>query len=454
MTDEFSLARSEKLTALYTRYRETLDSIAVGGRWMPYRWWTLPDRLNAEWMAYSQMLGEYASELANIINDLTHHVHRLRAWDQIVATLDDNDKHEASHEFIEMLGTVAMGQPYAIKSRFAFAAGHLSHQANQAIDGSGWNDDFPSFNLYLNDIEPYCSQWKRYRAFKLKVEPIAGKKFKRASDDFRNAYNHGFSSRFLVGMTGVVKRIAKGGAVSYAFGGNEPLGTGEIADLLEVERDHCYAAFDAFQRLVEEQVAAIVAVEGGGTPVSGGRAPEPPRSGDLLQFNPESGTILFEGRKVGSTEYANGATRVAFSIEYEAVDGDWVVPLSWLAYGLRLAGLDRRPAIVFEASTDADDIEPVAASGPILLVEKTLRLDGYVWQFHKSDADPWPSPLHGHDYERGLVIDGITGQIYDKATGTEVFKLKRKPLEELHQQIRASKDLATIAAQHLPPPQP
>ncbi|MDW9502255.1 integrase [Sinorhizobium meliloti] len=271
MTDEFNSVQSEKLCKLYSRYREALDQAPTDGQWMPYRWWTLRDELNVCWMTYSQMLNEYASELANIINDLTHHVNRLRAWDKVVVALDVDEKLDAAHEFVDMLGTVAMGLPYAIKSRFAFAAGHLCHQANLAADGERWKDDFPTKNLYLNDIEPYCAKWRRYRGFKLRVEPIAGRNFKEASADFRNVYNHGFSSRFLIGMTATVKRIAKGGSVSYAFGGNEPLGVGEVANLLEIERNHCYQAFDAFQRLVKEQIAAIAAVQAGGTAASGGR---------------------------------------------------------------------------------------------------------------------------------------------------------------------------------------
>ncbi len=274
MTDQFSRDRSEKLVRLYKGYRTALDGTPVGGKFMKYRWWTLPNPLNAAWMAYSQMLGEYATELANIINDLTNHVHRLRAWDTVLAGLDDADKHEVSHEFIDTLGTVGLGLPYAIKSRFAFAVGHLSHQANQAADGRDWIDDFPDKNLYLNDIEPYASQWKKYRAFKLILEPLAGKNFKQASDDFRNTYNHGFSSRFVVGMTATVKREGIGGRVRYAFGGTDPLTVAEVADLLAIERDNCYRAFKAFQALVEEQIAAIVAVEGGGLAASGGRAPD------------------------------------------------------------------------------------------------------------------------------------------------------------------------------------
>lgn len=131
--------------------------------------------------------------------------------------------------------------------------------------------EFPDKDLYLNDIERYAPQWKKY-ALKLKLEPLAGNKFRQASDDFRNTYNHGFSSRFVVGMTATVKREVIGGHVRYGFGGIDPLTVAEVAELLAIERYHCYRAFEAFQALVEEQIAAIVAVEDGGRATSGGRA--------------------------------------------------------------------------------------------------------------------------------------------------------------------------------------
>ncbi len=450
MADEFSRDRSEKLVTLYKAYRAALDAAPVGGEFMPYRWWTLPKPLSAAWMAYSQMLGEYATELANIINDLTNHVHRLRAWDTVLVGLDDAHKHEVSHEFIDTLGTVALGQPYAIKSRFAFAVGHLSHQANQAADGRDWKDEFPDKNLYLNDIEPYASRWRKYRAFKLKLEPLAGKKFKQASDDFRNTYNHGFSSRFVVGITATVKREEIGGQVRYAFGGTNPLTLADVADLLAIERDHCYRAFDAFQALVEEQIAAIVAVESGGQAVSGGRAPDTAIAGDFFTFSPDTGDIVFRGKKVGSTSYVNGTTKVALNIAYESGDENWMLPLSWLGHGLRQARLDQRPSIVLDVPFDTEDVELIASGGPVLLIEKTLKVDGRSWRFHKADADHWPSPLHGHDYDHGRVVDGITGAIYDTATRTYVGQLKPKKLVTMQEMLRASKDLAPLAAKHLP----
>lgn len=261
--DAFTQEQSGQAIRLFTAYRKELDRAENDGHFMPYRWWTLPDPINGLWMPYIHMLDEYASELANIINDLTHDVQRLRAWSRIASQLPDDEKLAAAHEFIDTLGTVALGRPYAIKSRFAFAAGHLCHQANMAKDLEGWRDEFPNERvLYLNHIEPMCRGWKKFRSFKRRVEAIGGTAFKNATDDFRNAYNHRFSARFLIGISATVKRIVhEDGRVCYGFGGTPPLGLNVVADLLATERDLCYRAFEAFQMLVEEQATEISAFE-------------------------------------------------------------------------------------------------------------------------------------------------------------------------------------------------
>lgn len=49
----------------------------------------------------------------------------------------------------------------------------------------------------------------------------------------------------------------------YGVGGTEPLGLDYVADLLAVERDHCYRAFNAFQTLVAELEDSIMAFDAG-----------------------------------------------------------------------------------------------------------------------------------------------------------------------------------------------
>ena len=187
-------------------------------------------------------------------------------------------------------------------------------------------------------------------------------------------------------MTATVKREVIGDHVRYAFGGTDPLTVAEVADLLAIERDHCYRAFEAFQALVEEQIAAITAVESGGHAVSGGVAPDPAIDADFFTFSPDTGDIVFRGKKVGSTSYADGTTKVSLNIAYESGDERWILPLSWLDHGLRQAGLDQRPPIVLDVPFDPEDVELVTNGGPVLLVEKTLKVDGRSWRFHKTDS--------------------------------------------------------------------
>lgn len=43
--DQFTRKQSEDVIRLYTAYRHELDHSVIGGRFMPYHWWTLPDPL-------------------------------------------------------------------------------------------------------------------------------------------------------------------------------------------------------------------------------------------------------------------------------------------------------------------------------------------------------------------------------------------------------------------------
>jgi hypothetical protein len=80
------------------------------------------------------------------------------------------------------------------------------------------------------------------------------------------------------------------------------------------------------------------------------------------------------------------------------------------------------------------------------LTEKQVKRGGYIWKFHKSDADNWPSPLHGHDYDKGLKLDAITGDIYDVGTRARCKTLKVGDLQAVQDELRASKDFKEAVA--------
>ncbi|RWE14289.1 MAG: hypothetical protein EOS23_03715 [Mesorhizobium sp.] len=97
------------------------------------------------------------------------------------------------------------------------------------------------------------------------------------------------------------------------------------------------------------------------------------------------------------------------------------------------------PEVALTVETAEDDVN-VLDGVMRRLDEKTVKGNGYVWRFHKNDADDWPSPLHGHDYEQGLKIDAITGNIYDTSTKNHCETLKRRALAILQATLRKSAD--------------
>ncbi len=244
----------------YRQYKRTLKTTPFKGNFVKYGWGELPNSLYMSWMPYSQMFDEFSRELANAVNALTRHAHELAAWRDVLAPMNQQQQLDAAVEFIDHLATVAINLPYVIRSRFIFAAAHLCHQANQARQGPSWRDEFPlDGEVWFDAADKYGKGWKRYSALKTRMEKIGAKDYQEGTRDFRNAYNHRFSPRIVLGMSQVVtRRVDKStGTVSYGFGGAPALTLSHVVDLLEAQCQHCYRAFDAFQKLVREHEAVI-----------------------------------------------------------------------------------------------------------------------------------------------------------------------------------------------------
>lgn len=244
----------------YRQYKRTLKTTPFRGKFVPYGWGELPHSLYMSWMPYSQMFNEFSREIANAVNELTRHAHELAAWRDVLAPLKQQQQLNVAIEFIDSPATVALNLPYVIRSRFIFAAAHLCHQANQARKSSSWKDDFPlDRDVWFEAADKYGKGWKRYSALKTRMEKIGAKDYQQGTRDFRSAYNHRFSPRIVLGTSQVVTRRVdqSTGAVSYGFGGTPALTLPLVVDLLEDQCQHCYQAFDAFQKLVREHETAI-----------------------------------------------------------------------------------------------------------------------------------------------------------------------------------------------------
>ncbi|MDR6453453.1 hypothetical protein [Variovorax paradoxus] len=246
----------------YRQYCAALKATPFNGIYMPYGWGALPHTLPIDWMPYAEMFKEFSQELANIINDLTRYTHQLAAWRDVVDKLDNNGKFDVAHEFVNPLATIALNLPYVIRSRFIFAAAHLSHQSNQTKLPEGWTDNLAlDDEIYFAQAEVVGGPWKKWNKLKTKLERIGDKGYQAKTKNFRHTYNHRFSPRIIIGQTNIVTRKVdvETNRVSYGFGGTEPLTLKLIVELLEEECQHCYKAFQAFQKLVQEQEKAISA---------------------------------------------------------------------------------------------------------------------------------------------------------------------------------------------------
>jgi hypothetical protein len=73
------------------------------------------------------------------------------------------------------------------------------------------------------------------------------------------------------------------------------------------------------------------------------------------------------------------------------------------------------------------------------------------WIFHKNDADPWPSILHGHHNERPLKLDAITGFIYEIKTRRHVQTVRSRELARIQMELMNSKDFGDRARALLGP---
>ncbi|MCB9984645.1 MAG: hypothetical protein H6864_03030 [Micavibrio sp.] len=164
-----------------------------------------------------------------------------------------------------------------------------------------------------------------------------------------------------------------------------------------------------------------------------------------LTFDPKTSEIWYEGKRVGECVVNKGVARVTLNIAYECATDEWVVPLSWFGCGLSKleSHQQKQKNVVLKIITDEEDVEENFCVLR-LLTEKDISQNGYVWRFHKNDPDHWPSLLHGHEYDKNLKLDALTGKIYDVATKQCCSRLSKKKLSFIQSKLRSSPDFLDL----------
>lgn len=163
-----------------------------------------------------------------------------------------------------------------------------------------------------------------------------------------------------------------------------------------------------------------------------------------LQYDPYTSEIRYEGKLVGRYDHKDGTARVSLNLTYECALEEWIVPLSWFDHGLSYLAKHKpqKPTVALTIETGEAAIEQ-EFDVLRMLTEKIVKRSGYIWVFHKTDVDQWPSALHAHDYEKNLKLDALTGNIYDAGTRQHCKNLSAKELGRIHEELRKSKDFGT-----------
>lgn len=248
----------DEISELYQHYAQKLTEVPDTGL-VPFHWAQLPSPIHFVWMPYWLMLQEFAAEIANSINSFAYRLNQLAAWSKVVDTLDDNGKFVAATEIIEPLATHTLLLPYVIKSRFAFAVSHLSHQANRAID-ENWKDDFVlDDKIHLGTPKVYSKFWSNHENFHTAYEGLCNESFIKSSNNFRHVYSHRFSPKIVYGISNVVNRMSgpSDGRRGYTMGSIGPLQLPSILEVLAPQLNQSSSTFRCFQNLVFEQIEKI-----------------------------------------------------------------------------------------------------------------------------------------------------------------------------------------------------
>lgn len=71
---------------------------------------------------------------------------------------------------------------------------------------------------------------------------------------------------------------------------------------------------------------------------------------------------------------------------------------------------------------------------PIILNEETIKNKNEIWRIHKNDADPFPHPIHAHNYSANVKLDLRDGKLYDKRD--QVGTIRKKELVQIRDKVR------------------
>lgn len=222
------------------------------------------DALGMQKVIFEAHLRDGLRDLANSVNDLLLKTLRLEAWQSVLKFYEtDGDRNLIIFNFIQPEAESALILPYSIKSRFFYAAAHISHAANRIILSNVEyaddelnlpNDDRISENVAAKPMK----NWRRSKGLFKSLSHVNTSNFKERTGNFRNKFAHRYAPRIEVGTTSSIGRdIGLDGRATYILFQKDSLPLKTAIDALHIECTELRGAFSAFEALVLEQKSKV-----------------------------------------------------------------------------------------------------------------------------------------------------------------------------------------------------
>lgn len=240
---------------------------------------------NRQWhMLAERMIACDLRELTNLVNRWQTLLFRWHAWNRIAALHDEDQAWELHHEFLEALAHDCLLRPSSMRDAFTSAATNALHQVRCTL-GDGYTDMLDgdptapdSTPQHLSRakkeqrLAKIASNWPESKSFLSTLRSLNDISYRQHTSDYRNLTSHAIGPHLGVGITRTVTRTVKQAtemrkdtdgfyrettisgrmAVSYAYGGTEPLDyeSARLANLEQFFRARdCYGKFITLLKL-------------------------------------------------------------------------------------------------------------------------------------------------------------------------------------------------------------
>ncbi|MEO8315600.1 MAG: hypothetical protein ABI645_12510 [Pseudomonadota bacterium] len=262
---------SDSRDLLRLGYESYLERMRAGGLepdlpYLPYdfaRFW------EHTWthMGGAMIQGELR-DFTNLLNDWQNRLTKWHAWNCVLVRHNEQDAWGLRKEFLEADAHLCLTCPSSIRDALVFVVTNGVHQARLASE-KGYRDyldgdpttpgtkskQFPR-RKREERLEALLAPWPEGTIFMSKLRVLDDDSYRNSTLDYRNEHSHAIGPSLEIGVTRFVTRIVRQAfrmvqqadgtfrdeliagvmAVSYGFGGRDPLGT-------EISRKACLEQF-------------------------------------------------------------------------------------------------------------------------------------------------------------------------------------------------------------------